>query len=148
MRVGAKPLTRLGDADLGQELNDLCRRHCSAPMVERDDLADLPLDRMQRIERRHRLLKHHGDGVPTHRAQFVDRHFEHVAAAEKNLAAWVARRRLRQQTHNGLGGDGLTRAGFAHQRQCAALGKLERDSIDDRAPLAALRKRNRQLAHI
>ena len=61
--IGAKPLRRIDDADLGQKLDDLRRRDGGAPVVERDDLADLPLDRVERIERRHRLLKHHGDGV-------------------------------------------------------------------------------------
>ena len=75
VRIGAKPLRRIDDADLGQKLDDPRWRDGRAPMVKRDDLADLPLDRVERIERRHRLLKHHGDGVAAHRAQFVDRTF-------------------------------------------------------------------------
>ena len=62
VRIGAQPLRRIDDADLGQKLDDPCWRDSPAPVVKRDDLADLPLDRMERIERRHRLLKHHGDG--------------------------------------------------------------------------------------
>ena len=87
MRIGAKPLCRIDDADLGQKFHDPRWRDGSAAVVKRNDLADLPLDRMERIKRRHRLLKHHGDGVAAHRAQFVDGHFEHVAAAEEDLAA-------------------------------------------------------------
>ena len=62
VRIGAQPLRRIDDADLSQKLDDPCWRGSPAPVVKRDDLADLPLDRMQRIKRRHRLLKHHGDG--------------------------------------------------------------------------------------
>src|ERR1700733_8954321 len=117
-------------------------------MVKRDDLADLPLDRMQRVERRHRLLKHHGHRVATHRAQFVVRHSEHVTTAEEDLAAWIAGRGLRQETHNGLGGDGLARTGLADERQRAALFKPKGDAIDNRAPLAALREGDRELTYI
>ena len=90
VRIGAEPLSGVGDADLGQKLDDSRWRRRATPVVERDDLADLPLDRMQRIERGHRLLKNHGDGRAAHLAQFVVGHFEHVAAAEKDLAGRIA----------------------------------------------------------
>ncbi len=70
MRKGAEPLGRIGNADLLQKLDDaganLLR---AARAVKLEDLADLPLDRMQRIERGHRLLKHHGDLAAANGAQ-------------------------------------------------------------------------------
>ncbi len=118
------------------------------PVMEGDDLADLPLDRMQRIERRHRLLEHHGDGVAAHGAQFVIRHFEHVAAAEKDLAAWIARGGLRQETDDRLGGDGL--AGARIRRPAPACGPFQVERRRDRQLCGArrsARRRSRARAH-
>ena len=148
VRIGLKPLRRIDNADFGQKFDDPFLRNGRAAMMKRDDLADLPLDRMQRIERRHRLLKHHGDGVAAHRAQFVDGHLEHVAAAKEDLAAWIAGRGLRQEAHDRLRGDGLARAGFADQRQRATFFKPKGNAIDDCAPLAALSESDRELAHV
>src|SRR5580658_3244002 len=116
--------------------------------MEADDLADLPLDRMQRIEASHRLLKHHGHGCPAHGAQFVVGHLEHVAAAKQNLAGRIAGGGLRQEAHDRLGGHSLARAGLPDQRQRAALLQPEGDAVDDGPALAPLREGDRELAHV
>ena len=36
------------------------------PAMDLQDFADLPLDRVERVERGHRLLEHHGDVVAAH----------------------------------------------------------------------------------
>ena len=62
VRIAAEPLAGIANADLFQQLHrartDGLR---AARAVDRQDLADLPLDRVQRIERGHRLLEDHGD---------------------------------------------------------------------------------------
>src|SRR5208282_6031228 len=146
--ISAEPLSRIGDADLRQQLDDSLSGRGGATTVERDDLADLPLNRVQRIERSHRLLKHHGHGGAAHCPQFAIRHFEHVPAAKENLAGRIACRRLRQEAHDRLGGDRLPRAGFADQGQRAAFLKPERDAVDDNSALASLREGDRQVAHV
>ena len=50
--------------------------------VKLENLADLPLDHMQRVERGHRLLKHHGDASAAQRAQSALIHLQHVLAGE------------------------------------------------------------------
>ena len=44
VRIGAEPLGRIDDADLGQKLDDARFRRRGAAVMKRDDLADLPLD--------------------------------------------------------------------------------------------------------
>src|SRR5580698_8563058 len=148
MRICAKPLCGVDDADLGQKLDDSGWRSGPTPVVERDDLSNLPLDRMQRIERSHRLLKHHGHGGAAHGAQFVVGHLEHIAPAKEDLAGRITGCGLRQEAYDRLRGDGLARTGFANKGQRATFFKPKRDSIDDRATLAPLREGDRKLAYV
>ncbi len=58
--------------DLFEKLDDLRPQFGAAALaVQLEDLADLPLDRVQRIERGHRLLKDHGDRIAAHGAQML-----------------------------------------------------------------------------
>ena len=66
MRIGAETRGRIDDADLGQKRDHLRARRSRAAAMQGDDLADLPLDRMQRIERGHRLLEDHRDAGAAH----------------------------------------------------------------------------------
>ena len=86
VRIGAEPLGGVDDADLGQKLDDFAFDRRRAAVMEGDDLANLPLDRMQRIERGHRLLKHHRDGGAAHGAQFGRRHLEDVVARRNRIS--------------------------------------------------------------
>ncbi len=67
MRKRVETLFRLADADLVQQLQH-ARTHgllVHAP-VHAQHLAHLPLDGVQRVERRHRLLEDHRDAVAAH----------------------------------------------------------------------------------
>jgi hypothetical protein len=66
MGKGAEPRGGIGDADLVQQADDALARRSGAPAVQRDDLADLPLDGVQRVQRGHRLLEHHGHAGTAH----------------------------------------------------------------------------------
>ena len=64
MRVGGQPLFRVSDADEVQQFQHPgaggIGRHT---LVQVEHLADLLFDRVQRIERRHRLLEYHRNPV-------------------------------------------------------------------------------------
>ena len=51
----------------------VARRRAGEAAVQQQDFADLPLDRVQRIERRHRLLEDDGDVVAAHLADLASR---------------------------------------------------------------------------
>ena len=64
-------------------------------LVQRQHLDDLLLDRVQRIERGHRLLEDHGDLVAAHLAQLLLVQRQQVLAVEQDLArtdGWPADR--------------------------------------------------------
>jgi hypothetical protein len=64
---GVQALLRIADSHLRQKLDDL-RTGGTSPdtLVQRQDFSDLPFDRVERIERGHRLLEDHGDVVAAH----------------------------------------------------------------------------------
>ena len=66
-------------------------RRARETLMDFEDLADLPLDRMQRIERRHRLLEDHGDVVAAHLAQRALIGMEQLLALEADLRRKDAR---------------------------------------------------------
>ena len=59
------------------------RARAAQPLMQLDDFADLPLDGVQRIERGHRLLEHHGDVVAAHPAQVAFIGIEQFLALER-----------------------------------------------------------------
>ncbi len=67
VRIGVEPLLRLADADLVEQFQRASpRRALAHALMQAQHLADLLLDRVQRIERGHRLLEDHGDLVAAH----------------------------------------------------------------------------------
>ena len=72
MRIARQPRLRIGNADLGQQL-ERARAGCHArePLVQQQRLADLLFDGVQRIERRHRLLEDDRDPVAADLADFA-----------------------------------------------------------------------------
>ena len=83
MRIAAEPSGRIGNADLVEQFDDArARRLACKPLMQQQDFADLLLDRVQRIERRHRLLEDDRDVVAAHVADLFFRHGEQFAALE------------------------------------------------------------------
>ena len=75
VRIACEPRLRIGNADLVEQFEDArARRRAGKPLMQQQYLADLLLDRVQRIERRHRLLEDDGDVVAAHLADLVLRH--------------------------------------------------------------------------
>ena len=67
MRIAREPALGIGNAAQAEQLE--MRARAGAPVdaaMQQQDLADLLLDRVQRIERRHRLLEDDGDVVAAH----------------------------------------------------------------------------------
>ena len=80
-----EPLLGIGNADAVQQRRRL------APLVRRAagiailDIDHLPADRQHGIERRHRVLEHHGDAAPAQVAEFGGAQLQQVAAVEQSI---------------------------------------------------------------
>ena len=98
MRIGAEPLLGLRNTDLRQKLDDARAGSLSAETaMERQDLAHLPLDGMQRIERGHRLLKDDRDAIPADTLEILLGRLEQILPLEEDLARGMRRGRIGQQ---------------------------------------------------
>ena len=121
------------------------RSRCGArPMslMRAQGLGDLLADGEHRIERGHRLLEHHRDaGAADALHARVRRGASGPAPSNRTLPAGDARRRLRQQAHDGQRGDALAAAGFADDAEDLARREVEADTPRSRSPRRA-RSRN------
>src|SRR5262249_57825091 len=112
--------------------------------VDREGLLDLVPNRVHRIERDHRLLKHEADLAAADRAHVPFVEVEEVAAIELdapagNPAGW------QHQPDEGQGGDGLAAAGLADEAERLSGLDLERDVVYRRG-LAAVGKATHRAA--
>src|SRR5271170_682100 len=147
MWMGAQTRSGIGEADLFEQL-DHPRARGGDPFVQIDDLADLLFDRMERIERRHRLLEDHRHHGAPYRPHFGVARLENVAPFEEDFARWMARRRIGQETDRRQRRHRFARARFADQGQNAAGRQPERNAIDDDLLAPALAEGDRKVAHI
>ena len=93
MRIALQPGFGIGNADLRQQLERARPRHLPADAaVQEKNLADLRLDRVQRIERGHRLLEDDRDVVAADLAHLAFRRRQQLAAAEADAGRRDARR--------------------------------------------------------
>ena len=93
-------------------------------------LADLLFDGMQRVERGHRLLEHHGDAPAAHAPEIRFAGTDQLLAGKFNAAAGpVPRWRIGQQLQDRQRGNRFARARFADQRQRLALVQAEGDPL-------------------
>src|SRR5487761_2288372 len=98
MRIAREPRFRVGDAYLGEQLKRARPRLLPADAaVKLQDFADLRLNRMQRIERRHRLLEDDRNVVAANATHLALRKRQQLAALEVNAARRMRRGRIRQQ---------------------------------------------------
>ncbi|RMS50537.1 hypothetical protein ALP65_04624 [Pseudomonas aeruginosa] len=135
--IGFQALGRLGDADqLEQFENSRAGLGATQALVQGEDLGELLLDGMQRIERGHGFLEDHGDAVAADPAQAPFRELEQILALVVDAACWVAGDGVGQQAQDRVGGHRLARAAFADQGQGLALADVEADAFDH--PLALL----------
>ena len=120
MRVILHPPLGCGDADARQRLDrQLVGFPPALALVQHEHLGDLPADRRDRIERRHRLLEDHGDAIAAQRALLGRRKVLDLPAV-KSDGAGADRQRLAQQADQSERRDALAAAGFADQAECLA----------------------------
>ncbi|MNL17112.1 hypothetical protein D3C87_1381880 [compost metagenome] len=137
MGQGLETLVRLGDADHVQQLQrTLGRDFAGQTLVDAEDFVDLLLDRVQRIQRSHRLLKDHRDAVATDVADGFLTEPQQVLPGIVDAAGRMAGHRVGQQAQDRVRGDRFARAGFADQRQGFAAFDVETHAFDD--PVHAL----------
>ena len=97
---------------------------------------DLVADPHQRIERRHRLLEHHGDAPPAHLAPAIVVKFDQIPALEQDLTG-LGGDAGGQQPHERMGAHRLAGAGFADHADDFAGIEIERDAAQGIGTLAA-----------
>ena len=87
MWEGTETRRGIGDADIGEQRDDaIPQLVASDPAVQGQDLADLPLDCMERVQRRHGFLKHHGDGTAANAAHVGFGGAQEVAPQQRGSA--------------------------------------------------------------
>ena len=97
--------------------------------VDDEGLGDLPLDGVERIERAHRLLEDHRDGIAADGAQGRRRRRSAgLSPLNSDAALRVRGGRVGQEAEDREGGDGLARAAFADQRHGLAGSDGEADA--------------------
>ena len=101
VRISVQTLFRLANADLAQQLE---RAHPSRlfrhATMHTEDLSDLPLDGVQRVERSHGFLEHHGDVGATHLPQCLLRRAQQILALEQDLAGRMPSGRIVEKLHD------------------------------------------------
>ena len=107
--------------------------------MQEQNFADLLLDRVQRIERGHRLLEHDGDVVAAHAPHVAVGQTQQFAALEGDGAGRMPRRRVGQQLEDRQSRHRFAGARLADQRHGLALADVERDPIDGECLFAAMR---------
>ncbi len=147
MRIGRKSQRRIGDADALQR-GDRARLGCLARqtrMAPAQHVDEMRADREQRIERRHRILKDHGDAraAPGVHRRLGKR--EQIGAVEHDLAV-DAREVGRQQADEAGREARLARPRFADHADDAAAPDVEVDAAQDAGGAARGRRFERQLA--
>src|SRR5690606_893792 len=126
---GAQTPGRVGDADQLQQLQGAGAGGLPVqPLVQEQHLADLPLDIVQRVQRRHRLLKDHRDAVAAHLAQLFLAQGQQVLPLIEDPTAGVTCLGVGQQTQDGVGSHGFAGAALTDQGQGLAGPDVETDA--------------------
>ena len=148
VRIGAEPAFRVADADEVEKLERAgARLAVGQAAMQLQDLADLPLDGVERVERGHRLLEHHGDVVAAHAAHLVLVGGDQVLALEQDAAGRVMRGRVGQELEDRERRDRLAGARLAHQRHRLARHDVERDAVDRQHVARALAEGDGEVLH-
>src|SRR6516225_3035368 len=149
MRITVKPRFGLGNADLGKQFERPLSRHRGADIVVQvQHLADLVLDRVQRIERGHRLLENNRNVVAADAANLVLRQRQQVATVEADAAGGMGGCRIRQQFQDRQRRHRFSGARLANQCHALAAPDLERDAIDRKRAAGLLVERHREIADV
>ncbi|MNY13565.1 hypothetical protein D3C86_1467060 [compost metagenome] len=148
MRQGLQAFFRLGDADHLQQLQStLGRDFADQPLVDAQHLVDLLFDRVQRVERGHRLLEDHRDPVAADVADGFFLQVQQVLARILDGAGRVSGERVGQQAQDRVRGHRFAGTAFAHQRQGFAALDVEADAFDHALAVITDDKFDGEVAH-
>ena len=138
VREGAEPGFGLWDLHQPEELEGARARLLPAQAaVDEQHLADLALDRVQRVERGHRLLEDHADAAAADGAQEAVVAADQLLAVEADAPGRVRRQGIGQQLQDRQRGHRLARAALADDGQRAAAVEREGSVADGvECPLA------------
>ena len=149
VRIGTEPLFRFMDADFLKQFEDaLPGAGVVHAAVQLQDLADLPLDGVQRVQRRHGLLEDDGDAVAADRLHVAVGNLQQVLALEEDLTRGMGRHRIGKQAQDGQRGDGFSGARFANERDGFAAADAERDAVDGERLSVALAEGDGEVADL
>ena len=133
MRIVVRPPPRKGDAHRVEQLDGAVPGGAPAEvLVPSQHLRNLLADRVDRIERRHRLLEDHRDRVAPDVAQVRVRGPGEVLVRKEDGAARDAPRRRGDEPHDGERGHRLAAPGLPHQTQGGPRVELDREAIEHR----------------
>ena len=129
VRVHLGSLAGLGDAHEVEQLDrPLEGLLLVGALVDSGHLADLPADRVHRVERREGVLEDHRDLLPPHGAALVLGEREQVTTLPEDLALGDVERRLQVQDRHGC--HRLARTRLAHDGEHLAACHIERHAVD------------------
>ena len=131
MGIVIDPLCGLGNIDQPQHVTGLGHGllRCQA-FVQPECLGNLLTHTQNRVERRHGLLKNHGNFFSPQIAHSLRICLHQVCALEPYLAVGDASGRHGQEFHDGHGGDTFTAARLTHDTQCFASIDVKINAID------------------
>ena len=148
MRIGGQPLFSVRQPDQLQQFQHPGTRFgLRQPLVQNQGFGDLLLHRVQRVERRHRLLEDHRNPVAADAAQggLVGTH--NLVTLEPDRAAGMARHRIGQQLQHRQRRHRLAGTRFADQRHGLAFADIERDVPNGINVAARCRKADRKIVY-
>src|SRR6185312_14876982 len=130
VRIGGEPLPRRRNADLDEQpLGLVARGGRRDALMRQDRLDQLVADAVERIEAGQRVLEDHADALAAQQPHLRARQVVDTLAAESDLAAGDAARRL-QQADDRRSGDRLAGAGFADHAEHLAGRDVEGEIVD------------------
>jgi hypothetical protein len=131
MRVRAKAARGVRDSHLREKLDHLLAPRLAA--VLNKNFVDLLLNRVTRVEARHRVLKDHGDSAAANLLPLAARDLIEAKVAEYHSPR-SHRRDLGQKAHQSEGRHALSGTRLSHQPQCFAGRQVEIETVEHANP--------------
>ena len=131
MRIVAHPPLRRRHVDEAEHLDGPVHRLAPVEaLVQPNDLGDLLADRVDRVQRGHRLLEDDGDFPAANPAHLVRAERDQIAPFPQDASLDNLARRHRDQFQHGHRGDRLAAAGFADDAQRLTAPDRQIDAVD------------------
>ena len=146
VRIAVRRLLGVRDIHLGEKVDRPgAGRRLSDSLMRQDLFDDLPADRIDRRQRRHRVLEDHGDLAPPQLPHFAWREPHEFAAAIGDRAR-DERVGIGDEPHHGEQRQRLARSGLSHHAEDFALLHVEGHAVDWGGHTVLGAERNAQIA--